>query len=145
MIGQQKLAKKTKLFTVIGIAGIVASAVIMVNILFSIPVVGKTLQNTILAVSRQPPVVVNGRTVYAVPIVTGAEATTILQIIAPNDIAYVVHTFAGLGKSVSTAISWFRRADIVSTTQYNGSQVEVEAWVLLTAQERLEAQAACSL
>jgi hypothetical protein len=99
----------------------------------------------LLAQAGQQPVNVNGRLVYAVPAVVGPDATAILQNIAPGGIAYVVHPLAGWGKSVSTTVSWFRCADIVSPNQYNGSQVEIENWTLLTQQERMEAQAACSL
>ncbi len=96
------------------------------------------------SVSQQP-VLVNGRAVYAVPIVTGAAATAILQQVQANDHAHVVNEFAGWGKSVSTAVGWFRCADMLQANEYRGSQVEVEAWLFLPEQERLEAQAACTL
>jgi hypothetical protein len=98
-----------------------------------------------LAQVGQQPANVNGRLVYAIPAVVGPDATAILQNITAGAIVYVVHPLAGWGKSVSTAVSWFRCRDIVSVDQYNGSQVEIENWVLLTQQERMEAQAACSL
>jgi len=91
------------------------------------------------------PVIVNGRAVYAVPIVSGAIATAILQQVEAADHAHVVNDFAGWGKSVSTAVGWFRCADILDVTQYRGSQVEVETWLFLAEQDRLEAQAACTL
>lgn len=95
--------------------------------------------------SNTQPVLVNGRAVYAVPIVTGATATAILQQVQANDHAHVVNDFVGWGRSVSTAVGWFRCADILQVDQYRGSQVEVEAWLFLADQERLEAQAACTL
>jgi hypothetical protein len=99
----------------------------------------------LLAQVGQQPANVNGRLVYAIPAVVGPDAAAILQNITADAIVYVVHPLAGWGKSVSTTVSWFRCGDIVSVDQYNGSQVEIENWVLLTQQERMEAQAACSL
>jgi hypothetical protein len=153
-----------------GMSGILAGVVIMV-FLWSAPALGNTLPpGAVLAAGQQAPAVafplgenvpasiavrlaqvvtqpanVNGRLVYAVPAVVGPDATAILQTIAPNAIVYVVHPLTGWGKSVSTTVSWFRCIDIVSVNQYNGSQVEIENWILLTQQERMEAQAACSL
>jgi hypothetical protein len=93
----------------------------------------------------QQPVLVNGLAVYAVPIVTGPAATVLLQQVQADDRAHVVHDFVGVGKAVATAVGWFRCADILAADQYRGTQVEIEAWLFLTEQERLEAQAACTL
>jgi hypothetical protein len=91
------------------------------------------------------PVLINGRAVFAVPIVTGPQATALLQQVQANDHAHVVHDFAGWGKAVSTMVGWFRCADMLQANEYRGNQVEVEAWLFLSEQERLEAQAACTL
>lgn len=133
------------LWATLGLAGILTGMVMMVNLLLSTPVRGQTVEPTLAASGQAPQArIVNGRSVYAVPIVTGPAATAILQYIAPNGIAYVVHSFDGWGKSTSTAVGWFRCGDILSPNQYNGTQVEIERWALLTEQERTEAQAACS-
>jgi hypothetical protein len=134
----------SNLWSIIGIMGIAAGVLLSVSLLLSMPAQGKTLQTAAPALLVQQQRSVNGRSVYAAPIVTGPAATAVLQNIPANGIAYVVHTFAARGKLVSTANSWFRCVDIVSASQYNGSQVEIESWTLLTEQERLEAQAACS-
>ncbi len=147
-MAQATLSSKTTLVAAMGLASSVIGMIMIVNLLLSTPVQGQTLQPTLAAVvnQQQQPVPVNGRAVYAVPIVTGPAATAILQYVtSPSGIAYVVHSFDGWGKSASTAVGWFRCADIVSINQYNGNQVEIEQWALLTDQERTEAQAACSL
>ena len=145
MGAQEARSSKQALWAIIGIAAILTGMVMVVNLLVSTPVQGQTTQPT-LATNEQAPqaLLVNGRSVYAVPIVTGPAATAILQYIAPDGVAYVVHSFDGWGKSTSTAVGWFRCADMVSPAQYNGSQVEIEKWALLTDQERTEAQAACT-
>jgi hypothetical protein len=110
--------------------------------------VGDNIPTSIASLSAQAgqqPANVNGRLVYAVPAVVGPDATAILQNLLPDAIVYVVHPLANWGKSVSTTVSWFRCTDIVSANQYNGTQVEIENWTLLTQQERMEAQAACNL
>jgi hypothetical protein len=99
----------------------------------------------LLAQTGQQPASVSGRFVYAVPAVTSPVTTAILQNLQPDATVYVVHPLAGWGKSVSTTAGWFRCADIVGPSQYNGSQVEIENWTLLTQQERMEALAACNL
>jgi hypothetical protein len=144
MVAQQEPATKTKLLAAIGILAMVAGVVMMVNLLVDTPVYGSPSQHRLPAVAMQS-AIVNGRSVYAIPITTGPEATAILQNVAAKDIAYVVHAFTGWGKAVSTQNGWFRCADIASIDQYNGSQVEVESWVLLTEQERTEAQTTCGL
>ncbi len=146
-MGQERLSRKITLLAAIGLTGIMAGMVMIVNLLLSTPVQGQVLQDppTALTSQQQQPALVNSRAVYAVPIITGPAATAILQYVAPNDIAYVIHIFEGWGKSTSTAVGWFRCADIISPSQYNGNQVEIEQWALLTDQERTEAQAACSL
>ncbi len=139
----------------IGLTMMLVGLLIVVALLQSAAVQSKALpqtepitstQTTLSAQSgSQQPVIINGRAVYAVPIVTGAAATAILQQVQANDHAHVVNEFAGWGKSVSTAVGWFRCADILQVNQYRGNQVEVEAWLFLADQERLEAQAACTL
>jgi len=144
-MAQVTLSSKAALLATMGLASIGIGMVMIVNLLLSTPVRGQTVQPSLPALAQQP-VLVNGRAVYAVPIVTGPAATAILQYVAPpNGVAYVVHIFVGGGKSTSTAVGWFRCADIASPNQYNGSQVEIEKWALLTEQERTEAKAACSL
>lgn len=132
-----------------GMAGILLSLSMIVNLLVSMPVQGKMIETVIArassAVGNQQSIPVNDRVVYALPITTGPIATAVLQGIPENGIAYIVHTFDGRGKSVSTALYWFHCGDIVSVNQYNGNQTEIEIWALLTEQERLESQAACSL
>jgi len=145
MITQPKSAKKTTLLTVIGMAAIVLGLGLVLTLLESVPVAGRIAKAAALEVPRQQPIIVNGRSVYTAPIVTGPTATAILQGIPANAMAYVVHTFDGQGKSVATVYDWFRCADVVSSSQYNGNQTEIEIWALLTEQERLEIQAACSL
>ncbi|MBX3014900.1 MAG: hypothetical protein KF832_25490 [Caldilineaceae bacterium] len=145
MMTQQKSANLALGWAVAGVAAITSGMLILVNLLLGPPVQGKTLSVAALAVQPQQSALVNGRSVYAAPIVTGQAAVMVLQGVPANGIAYVVHTFDGRGKLVATANSWFRCADIVSANQYNGGQLEVESWVLLTEQERLEAQAACAL
>lgn len=147
-MGQATRSGKTTLLAAIGLAGILAGMLLLVNLLLSRPVQGQTVEPTLTALTGQPPqsILANGRAVYAVPINTGPFAAAILQYVTPpNGVAYVVHTFDGWGKSASTAVGWFRCADMISPSQYNGSQVEVEKWALLTDQERAEAKAACSL
>ncbi len=145
MRAQEARSGKQTVWAVLGIAAILTGMVMIVNLLLSTPVQGQTAQPTLAASAQAPQaLLVNGRSVYAVPIVTGPAATAILQYIAPNGIAYVVHSFDGWGKSTSTAVGWFRCADMISSAQYNGSQVEIEKWALLTDQERTEARAACS-
>lgn len=138
----------TQPLSILGLIGIVTGILMLVSLLLSLPVPGKALSTASAAppaVNRQQPSMINGHSVYTAPIVTGPQATAILQGVPADAIAYVVHTFDGRGKLISTANSWFRCADIVSASQYNGSQVEVESWTLLTEQERLEAVAACRL
>lgn len=126
---------------------ILVGLLLVLSLCQSRPAQSKTLlqSTTPTAVVTGSSVLVNGVAVYAVPIVTGPAATVLLQQVQTNDRAHVVHDFPSTGKAVSTAIGWFRCADIVTVDQYRGTQVEVEAWLFLTAQERLEAQAACTL
>jgi hypothetical protein len=149
MIAQPEPAKKSPLAAAVGMAGIVIGAMMIVNLLLSLPTQGKAEVTTVyeaqaVAIEQQP-ALVNGRAVYTAPIVTGPTATILLQGIPAGAIAYPIHTFHNRGKLVSTALSWFRCADIVTASQYDGSQVEIELWTLLTEQERMELQAACSL
>lgn len=155
---QAALEKRTRL-AAIGLTMIGVSLLIVVSLVRSPHVLSKPLHQestptsvensgvdaTDLQQGAQQPIIVNGRAVYAVPIISGPEATAILQNVQVSDIAYVVHSFPGWGDAVSTAVGWFRCADIVNPTQYLGSQLEVEAWFFLTEQERLEVQAACML
>ncbi|MEZ4734967.1 MAG: hypothetical protein R3E79_48350 [Caldilineaceae bacterium] len=149
MIAQPKSVQKTTLLAVSGMAAVVLGLGLVLNLVTSMPVQGKSANAAPLGapstVGHQQPIIVSGRPVYTAPIVTGPTATAILQGMPANAIAYVVHTFAGQGKSVATVYDWFRCADVVSSSQYNGNQTEIEIWALLTEQERLEIQAACSL
>ncbi|MCB0064331.1 MAG: hypothetical protein KDE19_19540, partial [Caldilineaceae bacterium] len=143
------------LFAATGFTMVVVSLLLVFSLIRSPQVLGQPLfqepnpagaENTSVFEQRaQQPAVVNGRAIYAVPIVSGSATTAILQSVQGTDIAYVVHNFPGWGKSVSTAISWFRCADIVQIDQYLGNQIEVEAWFFLTEQERREIQAACTI
>lgn len=125
----------------------------LVGLIFSPPLPAKVLpqeQSTqetgesSANVQMAQPVIVNGRAIYAVPVVNGPETIAILQTVDVDDIAYVVYDFPGWGKSVSTSVHWFRCVDIMDVNQYRGSQIEMEAWFLLTEQARLEVQAACT-
>ncbi len=137
------LNRKTCIAT--GLLMIIVSLLLFRSLLQSPPALGSTLSQADIQQNPQQPVLVNDRAIYAVPIISGPEATAILQNVAGSDLAYVVHSFQGWGKSVSTAVSWFRCADIVQLDEYRGSQIEVETWFLLTEQERREVQAACTL
>jgi len=154
-MSQRTLPRKTTFFAAVGLTMIVISLLIVEDFVQSVPALGKALtqesiqqgvENTMtVQQSAQQPIIVNGRAIYAVPIITGPETTAILRQVQVNDLAYVVHNFEGWGKSVSTAVSWFRCADIVQINHYRGNQMEVEAWFFLTDQMRLEVQAACAI
>lgn len=125
----------------IGLTLVVSGLLILASLVQSTVALGEALTQE----APQQPRLVNGRAVYAVPILAGPEAAAILERVQTNDRAHVVHSFPGWGKSVSTAIGWFRCADILQINQYRGNQIEVETWFFLTEQERLEVEAACQI
>lgn len=147
--------KKNRLIATHALTMLTLGTFIVIGLVLSPPLPAKTLvqEQTVQATSDdmagerilQESVIVNGRAIYAVPVVYGPDAVAILQNVQGDDTAYVVHDFPGWGRSVSTAIHWFRCGDVVDVNQYRGSQIEMEAWFLLTEQARLEVQAACTL